>query len=75
MALTKKQKITIRDVYKFLTVAEMSVRLGVSEKDIYDYLKVIKVKPVVSGIIDNKDKNAAIKSISISLSICNLYSY
>lgn len=67
MALTKKQKITIRDVCKFLTVAEMSVRLGVSEKDIYDYLKVIKVKPVVSsGLIDNKDKNAAIKSINIS---------
>ena len=64
MALTKKNKQTIRDVSTYLSVAEMAVRFGVAEKEIYSYLREIKVKPLVtSGNVDINERKKALSKI------------
>ena len=64
MALTKKHKQTIRDISKYLSVAEMAVRFGVGEKEIYSYMKEIKAKPLVtSGNVDMNERKKALSRI------------
>lgn len=64
MALTKKQKQTIREIFKYLSVAEMAIRFGVEEKEIYSYLREIKVKPLVTtGNIDMNERRKVLGKI------------